>query len=102
MLSASSSHAFGRVEYFQNITDKNLVIVSLIIGKSRNAPSKKKTSIVKLELQAVITAVRIKDKLIEGTKLNVNPIFFSTDSKTVLKDKKQQKTLSSLGDTPNN
>ena len=33
----SSSHAFGRVVYFQNITEKNLVNVSFVIGKSRLA-----------------------------------------------------------------
>ena len=47
--------------------------------------NEKTLSILKLVLQEVVTAVHIKHKLTEGAKLNVNPIFISTDSKTVLK-----------------
>ena len=84
--SDSPSHSFGRVVCFRNITDKNLVNVSFVTGKSRLAPLNKKTlSIPKPVLQAAVTAVRIKNKLIEDAELNVNRIFFWTDSKTVLK-----------------
>ena len=47
--------------------------------------NEKTLSIPKLELQAAVTAVRIKNKLIEKAELNVSRIFFWTDSKTVLK-----------------
>ena len=55
LFSNSSSHAFGCVVYFQNITDENVVSVSLVIGKGRLAPLNDKTSIPKLELQAAVT-----------------------------------------------
>ena len=86
LFSDSSSHAFGCVVYFRNITDENLVNVSFVTGKSRLASLNEKTlSIPKLELQAAVTAVRIKNKLREGAELNGNRIFFWADSKTVLK-----------------
>ena len=59
--------------------------VSLVIEKSRLAPLNKKLSIPKLELQAAVTAIQIKNKLVEENKLNVNHIIFWTDLKTVLK-----------------
>ena len=86
LVSDSSSDAFGCVVYFRNTTDKNLVNVSFLIRKSRLAPLNEKTlSIPKLELQAAVTAACIKNKLIEEAELNVNRVFFWTDSKTVLK-----------------
>ena len=85
-ISDSESHAFGCVVYFRNITEENLVNVSFVIGKGRLVLLNEKTlSIPKLELKAAETAVRIKNKLIEGTELNVNGIFFWTDPKKVLK-----------------
>ena len=42
-------------------------------------------SISKLELQAAVTATRIKTKLLEETNFDVEKIYFWSDSKTVLK-----------------
>ena len=84
--SDSSSHAIGCVVYFRNIADESLVTVSFVIGKCRLVPLNEKTlSFLKLELEAAVTAVRIKNKLIENAKLNVNRILLWSDSKTVSK-----------------
>ena len=55
--------------------------VSFVIGKSRLAPLNEKSSIPKLE--SAVTAVRIKNKLIQEAEVNVNRIFFWTDPITV-------------------
>ena len=61
--------------------------ISFVLGKRRLAPLNEETlSTSKLELQAALTAVRIKNKLIEEAELNVNRIFFWTGSKTALKN----------------
>ena len=57
--------------------------VSFVIGKCRLVPLNEKTlSVLKLELQAAVTVVRIKSKLIENAKLNVNRILLWSDCKT--------------------
>ena len=83
VFSDSSSHAFGCAVYFRNVTDESLVNVSFVIGKCRLVPLNEKTlSVLKLELQAAVTVVRIKSKLIENAKLNVNRILLWSDCKT--------------------
>ena len=59
LFSNSSSHAFGCIVYFWNITDKNLINVSFVIGKSKSL------SIPKLKLQGAVTAGHTKIKLIK-------------------------------------
>ena len=79
VFSDSSSHAFGCAVYFRNITDESLVNVSFV----RLVPLNEKTSsVLKLELQEAVTVVRIKSKLIENAKLNVNRILLWSDCKT--------------------
>ena len=69
--------------------------VSIAIGKSRLAPLKeKRLSIPKLELQAAVTATRIKTKLLEETNFDVEKIYFWSDSKTVLKYIYNEKNIS--------
>ena len=85
LFSGSSSHVFGCLVYFRNITEENLVNVSFFIGKRSLTPLNEKTlSIPKLELQTAVTAVPIKNKLIEEAELNVNLVFFWTNSEIVL------------------
>ena len=56
-----------------------------MIGKSRIAPIKENSlSIPKLELQAAVTASRIKVKIMEELKETVTSVFLWSDSKTVL------------------
>ena len=79
------SYTFGGAAYFR-VVEKNKAKVSFFIGKSRLAPLKeKRLSISKLELQAAVTATRIKTKLLEETNFDVEKIYFWSDSKTVLK-----------------
>ena len=60
--------------------------VSFVLGKSRLAPIKeKRLTIPKLELQAALIAVRIKEKLVKEANVQVSKLYFWSDSKTVLK-----------------
>ena len=59
---------------------------SFVIGKSRIAPIEENSlSIPKLELQAAVTASRIKVKIIEELKETVINVFLWSNWKTVLK-----------------
>ena len=81
----SSLKAYGCAAYFR-VVENNNTKVSFVIGKSRLAPLKeKRLSIPKLELQAAVTATRIKTKLLVEANFNVERIHFWSDSKTVLK-----------------
>ena len=81
----SSSKAYGCAAYFR-VVENNKAKVSFVISKSRLEPLKeKRLSIPKLELQAAVTATRIKTKLLEETNFDVERIYFWSDSKTVLK-----------------
>ena len=67
----SSSKAYGCAAYFRFVK-KNKAKVSFVIGKSRLAPYKEiRLSISKLELQAAVTATRIKTKLLEQNNFDV-------------------------------
>jgi len=69
---------------FRNVCADH-VNVSFIYGKSRLAPlNNKSLTIPKLELQAAVTAVRIKVKLLQEVELKCSKIYFWSDSKTVL------------------
>ena len=57
--------------------------MSYVIGKSRVAPIKYMT-IPKLELQAAMTAVRLKNTLVLEHRLNIDSIIFWSDSSTVI------------------
>lgn len=57
--------------------------LSYVIGKPRVAPIKYMT-IPKLELQAAMTAVRLKNTLVLEHRLNIDSIIFWSDSSTVI------------------
>ena len=58
-----------------------------MIGKSRIAPIKENSlSILKLELQAAVTASKIKVKIMEEPKETVTNAFLWSNSKTLLND----------------
>ena len=81
----SSSKAYGWAAYF-GVTENNKGKVSFVIGKRRLAPLKQMLlTIPELELQAPVTATRIKTKLLEETNFDVEKIYFWSDFKTVLK-----------------
>ena len=61
------------------------VTCNFILGKSRLAPTKQSSmSIPRLELQAAVTAVRLKTAVMEEISLEINKIYFWCDTKTVL------------------
>ena len=81
----SSNQAYGVVVYLLSKLNSD-VKVSFVLGKSRLASIKeKRLTIPKLELQAALIAVRIKDKLVKETNVQASKLYFWSDSKTVLK-----------------
>ena len=81
----SSNQVYGVVVYLRSRLNSNLK-VSFVLGKSRSAPIKeKRVTIPKLELQAALIAVRIKEKLVKEANVQVSKLYFWSDSKTVLK-----------------
>ena len=57
--------------------------ISFIFGKTRVAPMKA-LSITKLELQAALLPTRLKDDIVTALTININHVYMSTDSTTVL------------------
>ena len=69
--------------YFKSITSKKSVFV---LSKSGFLPIKEKTLTAPLlELQAAVTAVRLKDKIVEIFNIQFVSIKFWVDSQIVLK-----------------
>ena len=80
----ASQYAYGAVVYIRYLHE-DFIHCSFVTGKSRLAPiQKKSTSIPRLELQAAVTAVRLKDTCIEELKMKVDNVYFYSDSKTVI------------------
>ena len=81
----ASSLAYGAAAYFRILSSPNIKVF-FIMGKSCLAPlNEKSLTIPKLELQAAVTASRLKVKMLEEIDLNIHRIYFWIDSKTVLK-----------------
>ena len=87
----ASSQAYAAVSYFRSFDYDNNIKCSFIMAKSRLAPLNENIlSIPKLELQAAVIAVRIKNSIISEISFKPHHIYFWTDSKTVLKYIKNQ------------
>ena len=81
--SDASSSAYGAVAYFKSITSNKSVFV---LSKSRLSPVKEKSlTTPRLELQAAVTVVRLKDKIVEIFDIQFASIKFWVDSQIVLK-----------------
>ena len=79
IFAGSSSKAYSCAAYF-TVVENTKAKVSFVTGKSRLARLKEKClSISKLELQAAVTANRIKKKLLEETNFDVERIYFWRD-----------------------
>ena len=73
----------GAVAYFKSITSNKSVFV---LSKSRLSPIKEKSlTTPRLELQAAVTAVRLKDEIVEIFDIQFVSIKFWVDSQIVLK-----------------
>ena len=81
--SDASSSAYGAVAYFKSITSNKSVFV---LSKSRLSSIKEKSlTTPRLELQTAVTAVRLKDKIVELFDIQSVSIKFCVDSQIVLK-----------------
>ena len=81
----ASSLAYGAVVYFRVIVHDG-VICRFVIAKPRLAPLKGNSlTIPKLELQATVLAVRLKEAIVTETNVKPNSIYFWLDSRTVIK-----------------
>ena len=65
------------------MNDKSKVHCSFVIGKSRLAPIKPMT-IPRLELQSAVLAVKVCGMLQQELQINIDNVFYWTDSQTVL------------------
>ena len=81
--SDASSSAYSAVAYFKSTTSNKSVFV---LSKSRLSPIKEKSiTTPRLELQAVVTAVRLKDMIVEIFDIQFVSIKLGVDSQIVLK-----------------
>ena len=85
MFCDASSLPYEAVAYFRVIVH-NDIICRFVIAKSRLAPLKGNSlTIPKLELQATVLAVRLKEAIVTETNVKPNSIYFWLDSRTVIK-----------------
>ena len=85
MFCDASSLAYGAVAYFRLIVHDD-IICRFARAKSRLAPLKGSSlTIPKLELQAAVFAVRLKEAIVTKTNVKPNSIYFWLDSRTVIK-----------------
>ncbi|XP_043226266.1 uncharacterized protein LOC122383664 [Amphibalanus amphitrite] len=75
--------AFGAVAYLRETSADGTVSVSFVMSKTRVAPLKKMT-IVRLETQAAVLAVRLADAIRRELKLAIDGVNFWSDSMVVL------------------
>ena len=80
----ASQHGYGTATYLRQTNDKGQVHSEFVIGKARVAPIKPHT-IVKMELTAATSAVRIDNMLKRQLTTVCDDTVFWTDSQTVLK-----------------
>ena len=79
----ASETAFGAVAYLRMKTATGKVTCSFVMCRTRVAPLRK-LSIVRLELQAAVLAVRLADTVSQELSLNIHRTFFWSDSMVVL------------------
>ena len=79
----ASTKAYGAVAYLR-VENQGTVTITFVMGRSRLAPMKIIT-IPKLELQAAVIAVRLKEAISNSISIDINETIFWTDSVTVLK-----------------
>ncbi|XP_055957902.1 uncharacterized protein LOC130013202 [Patella vulgata] len=82
--SDASQEGYGSVTYLRFQSDKNEIHISFLLGRSCVAPIKPHT-IVKLELAAATSIVRIHNMLSRELSIPINQVYFWSDSQTVLK-----------------
>ena len=84
IFSDASSSGYGAVAYLRLCDDKGGIHCAFLIGKSRLAPIKV-TTIPRLELTAATVAVRLSLMLRNELDIEIDQVYFHTDSMTVLR-----------------
>ena len=79
----ASETAFGAVAYLRSSSAEGDVSVSFVMSKARVAPLKKMT-IVRLETQAAVLAVRLAEAIRRELRLPIDEVWFWSDSMVVL------------------
>ncbi|KAK4326945.1 hypothetical protein Pmani_002549 [Petrolisthes manimaculis] len=80
----ASEKGYGTVAYLRLENEEKDIHCAFIFGKSHVAPLKTVT-IPRLELMAATVAVRVNQMIINALGIQVNQVYFWTDSTTVLK-----------------
>ncbi|XP_058979028.1 uncharacterized protein LOC131802654 isoform X1 [Musca domestica] len=78
----ASEDAMAAVAYWRIVTNCGVSVV-FVMGKTSCAPTRYHT-IPKLELQAAVIGVRMKENILENHLKNINNIYFWSDSSTVI------------------
>ena len=82
----ASTQAYAATVYLKSINNKGNIKSSFVIAKSRLAPLNMNTlSIPKLELEAAVTAARLKTTVISELTFKLHSVYIWSDSKTVLR-----------------
>lgn len=79
----ASVSGYGECSYLRAVSTTSEVHCSLVVGKSRVAPTKV-TTVPRLELSAAVVAVRTSDMLKKELEIECLQEFFWTDSRVVL------------------
>ena len=79
----ASEHTMCAVAYLRNNAKEKSAEVSFVIGKCRVAPMRH-MSIPRLELQAVVMAVRLKEQIVKELEQPVHSFAYWSDSSTVI------------------
>ena len=87
----ASKDGYGMVSYLRLVNDKGDIHTSFVTGKARVAPLKPHT-IVKMELTAATTSVKVDTLLKKELDMDIDGTTFWTDSQTVLKYIKNKKS----------
>lgn len=87
--SDASRHGYAAVPYLRFVDEQGVIHCSFVMGRTRNVPIKEWT-ILRLELQATVLAVRLSNSILKELDLQVDGTFFWSDSMTSLQYIKNQ------------
>ena len=87
--SDASRHGYAAVSYLRFVDEQGVIHCSFVMGRTRNVPIKEWT-ILRLELQATVLAVRLSNSILKKLDLQVDGTFFWSDSMTSLQYIKNQ------------
>ena len=79
----ASEDTMCAVAYLRSQSKEDSSDLAFVIGKCRVAPMRH-LSITRLELQAAVMAVRLKEQIVKEHKMKINSCSFWSDSTTVL------------------